>query len=124
MSSLHIVRSSTGGALIAVVVSASAALADITGPARVIDGDTLHVRGSGLPPQGYFRRQLNLKEGVARVLFAPRKLSFNGVRKRLPLLMVDGGRSNIVLEIDQEMRKNIDVSSQLNSSGRYNANHG
>ncbi len=98
--------------LAALLFVAAPALADITGPARVVDGDTLHVRGSGLPPQGYFRRQLKLKEGVARVLFAPRKLSFNGVSKRLPLLMVDGGRSNIVLEIDQEMRKNIDVSSQ------------
>ncbi len=38
-------RSSTGGALIAVVVSASAALADITGPARVVDGDTLWIGG-------------------------------------------------------------------------------
>ncbi len=55
-------------------------------------------------PQGHFRRQLKLKEGVARVLFAPRKLSFNGVSKRLPFLMIDGGRSNIVLQIDQEMR--------------------
>ena len=42
---ITIVRFSTGGALIAVVVSANAALADITGPSRVVDGDTLHVQG-------------------------------------------------------------------------------
>ena len=50
--------------ILAVLLVAAPALADVTGPARVIDGDTLDIAGERIRLRGCFERSEQRRDGV------------------------------------------------------------